>query len=462
MQQRLDNNKGILLLWLNWVIGSGLLILLIVLSLWIRPLFLPIIAFGFQIACFAQIRRNRQKELPICYLLPFLVSRILFWTAVVMVVINTLYSRWLVNSVFNPNTINPEIPFITVLIISPIAFLISIWCYSRRATISFCRDCRMRSGSTAERGFLGMIFTREGRYQVLLITIISLAITIMAWLYYALSYVNAYLSISDKFVFIWIEVIIWLISSIYLGMRYIGIISYYCQNLEGSAGRHGRSTLMRYIIISGNHIAIKHPETNAEFIVSTIYDTPTASFLPWHESVTLDYAKHIFFNITDFEDSDLKFMYSNISGNADCNIFHYLVFLSPDETKRFNETNTNFSWMTFNSVVSLLNRNKLHPLLSAEITRLHTIAMAWKTYDSNGKRRYKIKHYKPTFRIADIRDWDVDYNDASWLYVADNNQDTPFYNFRRLWRKYINGVGNIIEEINHRKATTNNKNDSHS
>ena len=67
--------------------------------------------------------------------------------------------------------------------------------------------------------------------------------------------------------------------------------------------------------------------------------------------------------------------------------------------------------------------------------------MAWKTYDADGRRRYPIKHYTPPFRIADIKNWDVDYDNPHWIYVSDNNEDSNFYQIRRLWRKYINGIG---------------------
>lgn len=48
MQRQLDNGKGIFLLWLNWVLGLGILTLMIVMSLWIKPLYMPFVAYGLQ------------------------------------------------------------------------------------------------------------------------------------------------------------------------------------------------------------------------------------------------------------------------------------------------------------------------------------------------------------------------------------------------------------------------------
>ena len=139
-QRRLDNGKGIFLLWLNWVTGSGALVLLIILSLWIKPNALPIVALAMQLLFFVLIKRNRDARIPVCYILPFVVSRVLFWTAVVMVIVNLLYSRWLVEHVFDLERINFGIPFISQLIVGSAAVVISAWAMLRRRSLSFCLD----------------------------------------------------------------------------------------------------------------------------------------------------------------------------------------------------------------------------------------------------------------------------------------------------------------------------------
>ena len=80
-------------------------------------------------------------------------------------------------------------------------------------------------------------------------------------------------------------------------------------------------------------------------------------------------------------------------------------------------------------------------MFSAEIIRVLTIARAYKTYDENGMRRYKVKHYRPAIAIKDLYNLDVDYSNPKWLYIADNNQDRSFFRFRRFWRNNISGIG---------------------
>ena len=52
---------------------------------------------------------------------------------------------------------------------------------------------------------------------------------------------------------------------------------------------------------------------------------------------------------------------------------------------------------------------------------------------------YGIKHYKPSFRLRDLDDIDVDFNDPVWLMIADDNEGRPFFQLRKLWRKYVSG-----------------------
>jgi len=154
-----------------------------------------------------------------------------------------------------------------------------------------------------------------------------------------------------------------------------------------------------------------------------------------------------FLSLTQFDSCDLRFLYSTGVGNADCNIFHFVCFINDTQKKSFDTANPNCEWFRFRQIADMINNHCINPLFSAEIVRIHTIALAYKTYTLDGKRRYKIKGYRPSFNINELKDMDVDFNDTRWLYVADNNEDTPFYKMRLFWRKYINGIG----EFNNKK-----------
>lgn len=444
MKQRiLDYGWGIFRLWINWLEGSGAITLLVILSLWVKPLFLPFIAFGFMALLFYRIRRNRELRIPSCYILPFVVTRVLFWTGLVMIMVNFLYNTSLAERLFDMSKINRDIPFICVLITSPIATIIAGITYLHRHHGSFCRDCQRRNGTPAERGFLGMIYTQVGMHQVGMLLWISAVPTVVGWSYYALLYVNTDLSLPDKFVFFIIPLLLWIFAAIYLGVRYIAIWGYYKQNIEGSLERHGAYTLVRCIVIWDNYIGVCPPETDTDKRISLDdkSDTPLSIYIRRVEKLTQQQAEQYFSNYSGVSNPDIRFMYANLVGNADCNILHYLCFLDDAQKEQLEKRFPTCRWLTLNEMATMINTHRLAPLMSAEVIRLHTIAMAWKTYDSKGHRRYKIKNYRPTFRICGIHSWDIDYDDPHWLYISDNNQDTPFHALRYFWRKYINGVG---------------------
>lgn len=443
-QRRVNNGRVILQLWFNWMLSNGALTLLVILSLWVKPAAMPLIAFAMMLFLYSRIRRNHRSHIPNCYVLPFVATRTLFWTAIVMLTVNLIYSDLLIHHFFTPSEVNRDIPFIVILIVSPVATGICGWTYFHRHDISFCRDCRLRYGTPAERGFLGIIYTQEGHYQIGLLTVLSVVMMVLGWGYYLLLYVNSSFILPDRFVFIWVPALMWVASSLYLGLRYLGVYGYYCKNIAVNT-RRGQTTRVRYIMIWDNFICLRKPEQDIdrEIFPDTKFDTPVSGYIQYREHVSPFEATQYFENFSDLRGVDVRFMFSNDIGNADCNIFHYLVFLTDEQKAEFSAAHPDCDWYSMPEVADMINNRMVNSMFSAEITRLHTIAMAWKTYDHEGRRRYRIKHYRPTFNVRDIHNWDVDYNDPTWLYISDNNQDVPFFRLRRFWRRYINGVGHF-------------------
>ena len=91
-----DNIDGIFRLWLNWILVSCSLAVLVVVSLWIPPVIMPLIAFALQGGFDLYIKFNKTQRLHLCLVLPFLATRIMFWTGLSMLIVNILYSRWMI------------------------------------------------------------------------------------------------------------------------------------------------------------------------------------------------------------------------------------------------------------------------------------------------------------------------------------------------------------------------------
>ncbi len=367
----------------------------------------------------------------------------MFWSGIVMLIINGLYSRWLVTHVFDIENINHDIPFITQLIVGPVTVAVLLWSVIKKQNLSFCRDCKMHHGSPAERGFLGVLFTQESQFQARLFLGISVFCTIVSWAYYLFFYANEYFSLLDKYIFIWCPCLLFIVALIYTAARYISIWRYYEHNTGGSYTRPSRHTLIRYLMIYDNYIGLHMPDMHKEYLnpADIKADTPVSLITKFKQNIPVPEARSYFEQLTRIPDAEIRFLYTNITGNTDCNIFHFIVFLNQEQKETYTHSHDDIKWFTMYETGRMINKKETNSLLSAEIVRIHTIAMAWKTYRPDGKRRYDIKHYTPTFHLRDLHKWDIDFNDTKWLYVADNNEDVPFFRIRRFWRKYINGIG---------------------
>ena len=439
-QRREAHQRGIFGLWWNWTIGTGALTALIIMGMFISKVWLPLIAFAIDIAMFAMVRRNRTAEKHVCGLTLFVATWSLFWSAAIMVIINFMNTHWFPRGLFDPEFSNPAIPYISVLIVAPVTMLVTAYTIFRGRNLNFCIECRMRYGSSSERGVLGNIFNQETAFQLKVLLCMSICVSVAGWLYYAFVYINTDMNAPDNFVFRWVPVLIYAGTVAYFGLRYMSLWEYYCQNIDGGALGHGRFTMMRFLVMCGDCILLREPEGDSRDATTDLrLDTPMKLRAPYRQRVSDSDATAYFRNLSGFDHAVVRFMYVNSNFDADNNIFHYACFI--EDRDAIDESRLKGEWYTLPQIQRLNGEGRVAPALTAEINRIYTISMAWKTYDRRGRRLHPIKHYKPTFRLRDFRKWDVDLNDSNWLFVANHNEDSRFYRLRRLWRKYVNGVG---------------------
>lgn len=430
--------KGIYLLWINWVSVAGGISFLVLMSLWLSPLFMPLLAFGLMGIFGLLINKNRNRLVPVCFLTPHIGMRIMFYCGVIMLTVNIMHSRWLFHHFFDPATVNREIPFITTLIVAPVTAVCCLYALYKGSHYNFCLNCKIRYGTPAERGFLGKLFTQEGTVQARFLGVIAAGITIVGWIYYFLIYVNVNLNMPDRFIYFVAPIAIFLCSVIYMALRYLGLWNYYSVYIGTSSFKNGPYTLLRYIMFWDNYVALIPPESDPDKITDMSqnrYDIPESIYISSRKDITVPEASSYLRNKLSFSIVDIRFMYKIIC-NADYTIYNYLCFLSDEEKEKLVKDKPNVEFVTIHQLHTLINSKKCNPLFSSEIIRLHTAAMAWKTYDKNGRRKYKIKNYTPTFRLSDVHKWDVDYNDPLWLKIHLFNEDSALYKIRRLWHNY--------------------------
>lgn len=440
-QRKLATEQGIFSLWFNWTLSTGALVLLILLSLWVSKLWLPLVALTLFGVMTVWIRHSTVKPgSGACRLIPWVVARVLLYSGIVMLVIDVLYVRGYVNNIFDPELLNINHPYITILVLGPIATIVGIAMMVRGGRAAICQDCKIRYGTPPERGYLGRIYTQESRYQLRFFVLTSLLLTAESWGYYTFYYVNVNLNDPDHFFYHWIPIIIWAITVIYMGTRYFTIWGYYYGHSGHTYKVSENYTRVRFLVLTKDSIYLGENEEFPQDPDMGLIDTPATVSLTYHKDISLDRAAKMFTDVSGIPAGEYRIrpMYKSADMTGTCNIFHFIVTL--DDGSKAETSSMPGKWFSLPQLQRLMTLGALSPLLSTEINRLYTVAMMWKTYDREGRRLYRIKNYRPMFRINGIQDWDVDFNDPHWLYIARNNEDKPFFRLRKWWQKNISGI----------------------
>lgn len=425
---------GIITLWLHWVMGTGALALPILLGYFIPLKWLPLVLLLEIIGLYYYIRSSAQSS-PRCYLIINICARALILSTIVMVIINIAFASGAIHSLYDADTLNREIPFIPTLIISPSACFFGALASLRKSRQSFCQNCIIRYGSAAERGFIGAIYKQEGNRQSELLTWLTGIISLFDWGYYLMYYINVNFNRPDTFFFVVIPVGFYILSLIYTALRYSGLLSYYSREAVGAARQRGAITQLRFLVVHDNSIFLAPDDPEQS---SSRLDTPFTLTIHYCKDIPDEKVKDYFCNLAQAQDGAIKYIYTSESGNLDGTIRHYIATITNKDDIDYS-LHPNGQWYTFYQLKQMINARKLAPLLRAEIVRIYTTVMTWKTYNENGQRLYKIKNYRPTFHLQQLPDWNVDFNDNRWLFIAANNEDRRFFKLRRLLKRILFG-----------------------
>jgi len=428
-------------LWRNWTLSFGAIALLLALSLSLSKILIPFVAIA---EAFILLSIQKSDELSMkrsCMLSLRCAMYTLVWTAVVMLAINILCTPWLIGRVITFEIYNDEIPFVTALVIFPIAAIVSALYLIIGQGNSYCRECRRRHGFYAGDSIIGNLFFKEARYQLFILMMVSITLSVVDYWYYFSRYINTNLSPSDLFFFDYVPIGVYLLSLFFIGSRYMSMASHY-KVISGKTdpGQSSSSTVVRFMIYCGDELLLRRDADGQ-------WDTPAQSIIRRTPSIGEREALSLFRRHYDVaDDTKLKYLFSGAGFSTEAHVLHYAVFIDKSGRNLIGLTPDTDEWVNAYWLDCNLQAGTVAPALAGELYRIHTITMAWKTYDRNGRRLYPIKHYRPTFRLSDLNEWTVDYDDMSWFDVAHNNEDRPFYHIRRLWQ-------HVTRFFSHRPAT---------
>lgn len=410
--------------WINWAVTMSAFVAVLALPFVVSKTWLPLPVAGMAYALLVFSRRLSNGERPGCVIILRYGISVLIWSAIVMEIINILNSNMLLDGMIDWSTSNHDIPYITCLILSPVMALVAAWHLLTKDKSNFCADCRARTGYTRGDNVVSRIYENESRYQLQMLLLVSLSLSAAQWWYYGAYYININMNRPDRFFFNIMPILVFLFMIVFMMMRYTNM-SLIIGPMTAAQGRG--SSVVRFLVLAGDRLLLSRNDNGR-------WDTPATADVLSRDFISESDASREFSRISDIGSFTLKFLYANKSHDNSTEIIHYAAFID-DDISDPRAGRLDGEWLTLDRLDRMMRSAQLSAELANEIFRIFTITMAWKTYTPDGRRRYPIKRYRPTFRLRDFKDWDVDYSDLKWLSVANNNEDRPFFRTRRLWRR---------------------------
>ncbi len=417
-------------MWRNWAIGFGVLVAPMLFSVFISFVWQPFVCL-LEIYLLTVIYRRRAEEgIGSASLLVKLARRTILVSAIIMIAINIICTDWFIPTVVTLELYNQEIPFITCLIIFPVMTFFCCWSLYGRKIERHFRMCQRHSGDFAGESLISSLFLRETRYQVYLALVLSVLLGLIEYWYYFSRYINSDLNDPDRFFFTYMPLAIYAVSLLMVRGHYISTEESYT-SLEDLSENRKNTTRVRFLILCDDEMLLApNPETGR-------WDTPVQSIEPARDVKTPGEVRALFEKLTGLKDFNLRYCYTTTGLVEGASTVHYVVFISARQSVEIKGEHG--KWFNTYLLDHAMADGSLSVSTAAELYRIYTITMAWKTYDENGKRLYPIRNYRPTFHLADFESWDVDYDDDKWLYIAGNNEDQRFFRLRAFWDK-ITGV----------------------
>lgn len=331
-------------------------------------------------------------------------------------------------------------PYLPSLILLPTGLCVTLFALFFRNSMPSYRRFRMEYGNVKERGYYGVVTNREMDIQLRNLAAIFALLTCVVWSYYLFSYVNVNRNARDWYVFVWIVVIVVILDEIFFMIRYYNLYLDLYEHNEIITPEELRDvtarTYLRYYVICGEYIYVDRHAFDRLNQTKDVIDTPfitkkTVNGVPTGE------ARIIVENMTGKKDGELRFFFGrHLAGVDKHSLLRYFYFLD-GEIEDHADMGADGEWMHFDEVKRLYNETPLKLAGNAlnDLTRLSTIMLTEKTYDEEGYRKNKIKSYKSSLTLADVRKSRIDFQDDKWIKIANFNSDTTFLKLKKFLRE---------------------------
>lgn len=439
------SSEQLFLMWKNLSIGLLTIIAMIAFSR-ILPFYLsPIVSLVCAAVLYTFLYNHRVMGATSCVVVIYAVFFCLIAYSFVTILVNILFAWGLI---FVPREfIFFNNPYIPSLMACPVSFLSLLVIYLRRRKLHICMDCRLQGGDAYERGILGNILSHESQLQLKNLLILFGILTAVVWSYYFIFYININVNARDWYVFIWLVIIAFIFDEIYFIYRYYNLYLDLKEKDEIISPEELRDmtakTYLRYYVICGNYLYVDTKVIDPGASYKQTIDTPFITKRNVN-GITIPEVKRIIERMSGVTTGDLRFFYGRRLPDLDHHsLLRYFYFLDGDISE-YQNINVDGMWMNFEDVKKVYSKNpgRLAPILVADITRLATIMLTEKIFDENGFRKSKIKQYRPTFNLVDVKNSDLDFQDDKWIQISLFNSDTPLYRIKKWFRRRFKKTDN--------------------
>lgn len=428
--------------WKNLSMGLLTIIALIAFSILLPYYCSPIVALLAAALLYTAIYNQREEGSNVdCMLALYSVFFSLLCYSFISIIVNVLYVWGFIHIPQELTFFNS--PYLPALWLDPICFATMFILYLRRRKLANCKECKLQNGGYSEKGMMAGMLCRESyrllRNMMMLFGILS----VICWGYYLKFYDTTNINARDRYIFMWLNMIAFLLDEIFFIMRYYNLYLDFKEHDELISPEDiemmSSKTYLRYYVICDEDIYMNMEMHENGINYRTFIDTP---FISKCETggLTLSEINNIIKKMSGVDNGVLKFFYGRrLQDVSKRSIVRYFYFLKGTKDD-YPELAMKGKWMTFDELKKIysFNPGSLSKICVSDITRLATIVLTQKIFDEKGFRRNKLKSYQPTFSLKEIENSEIDFQDDKWIRISSFNSDTPFYRIKRWWRNRMN------------------------
>lgn len=437
------NGRQLYSFWKNLSVGLLILVGTMFLS-WLLPFyFSPIIALLAAAFLYTMLYNNKLRHTTSCMIVPYAMFYCTVGYAFLSIILNVL-------GIWNVIEVPKELsffndPYIPTLLLNPVCLITLIVFYFRRNRLAICLDCKLTKGLSIERGKLGEILNVETRLQLVNLIFLFAILSAIDWGYYFIWYYqHAVVNGRDWYVFLWLNIIAFILDEFYFASRYYNIYLDLKENgeiiSEADLSDMTTKTYLRFYVVCGNNLFINPHVVDPYHAQRRVIDTPFVTKRNVN-GITTGEVLGIIQRLTGVKGGELRFFFGRKSPDiAKHRILRYFYFVG-DADSACPEMDIDGEWVNFENIKQVYNSNPQEMSLTmlTDISRMVTIILTQKIFDERGYRRIKIMSYQPTFNLEDIREGNYDFQDDKWLRVAMYNSDTRGFHFKK-WKDKISAL----------------------